>query len=69
MWTDEQVKEHVHERIHKYCRNASAMALSSYYKGCDWRFDKLRAFCEQEIKNFTQELARKKSCQEIQTSN
>lgn len=60
MWTDEQVKTWVHERVDALCTNASAIALGSYYKGCNWRFDKLRAFCEQEVKNYTQELLRKK---------
>lgn len=59
MWSEEQVKVWCHERVDALCTNPSAIALGSYYKGCDWRFDKLRAFCEQEIKNYTQELLRK----------
>ena len=60
MWTDEQVKVFTHKRVDALCTNPSAIALGSYYEGCDWRFDKLRSFVEQEIKNYTQHLLRQK---------
>lgn len=63
MWSEDQVKEFVHKRVKELSTNPSAIALGSYYKGCDWRFDKLRAFCEQEVKNYTQELLRQKQKQ------
>lgn len=67
MWTDEQVKVHVHAMVDKGFTNPSAITAMSYYKGCDWRFDKLRSFTEQEIKNYTQILLRKKQNERLET--
>lgn len=60
MKTEEEVKELVHEMFDKGFKNPSAITAISYYKGFDWRFDKLRSFIEQEIKIYSQQLLRSK---------
>lgn len=50
MWTEEKVKEFTRERIDKdYFSTASSIVLISYYYDSGWRFDKMRAFVEQQI--------------------
>jgi hypothetical protein len=60
MQTEDEVKIHARKMFDEGFRNPSAIAAISYYKGCEWRFDKLRAFCDQEVKNYSQELSRNK---------
>ena len=60
MKTEQEVKVFIHEMFDKGFKNPSAITAISYYKGYDWRFDKMRAFTEQEIKNYSQQLLRNK---------
>lgn len=60
MKSEDEVKIYVHKMVDKGWRNPSAITLCANYEGFDWRFDKMRAFVEQEIKNYTQELLRSK---------
>lgn len=62
MKTEDEIREFVRKLVLKGWRNPSAITLASYYKPFenDWRFDKMRAFSEQEIKTYSQELLRNK---------
>jgi len=61
-WSDELVRDHVHNCIDKHYEvTPSAIVLKSNYiaadpRGTGWRFDKMRAFVEQEAQIYKQEL-------------
>lgn len=55
IWSEEQIKQYTRDsiRLHFY-DTASVIAGRSYYFGCDWRYEKLRAIIAQEIQVFKQ---------------
>lgn len=58
-WTEEQVKEFTEKCVEEYYQiTPSAIVLKSYYVGCDWRFDKMRGFVEQEVQIVKQRISK-----------
>ena len=56
-WSEEQVKHYVALCIEKeFYSTPSSIVLKSYYLGCTWRFDKMRAFVADEIQLLKQRL-------------